>query len=69
MASIDVNNSATIFLTADMHNAQGLRDRAMNFILSNFDQVSKTPGFEQLARQNVDTVLEILRNRSWKKDP
>ena len=46
MASIDINNSAQIFLASDMHNAQGLRERALNFILQNFDQVSKTAGFE-----------------------
>ena len=46
MSSIDVDNAAAIFHASDMHNASSLRERAMNFILHNFDEVSKTPGFE-----------------------
>ena len=36
----------------------------MNFILHNFDEVSKTSGFEYLARANVELVLEILKTRT-----
>lgn len=63
MSNIDTDNSAAIFHASDMHNAQSLRERAMQFILNNFDEVSKTNGFEYLARANVDLVLEILKNR------
>jgi hypothetical protein len=64
MANIDIDNAAAIFHASDMHNATSLRERAMNFILQNFDQVSKTGGFDHLARANVDLVLEILKSRT-----
>lgn len=52
MLNINTNNAATIFQVffilcviwnqaADMHHAQILRDHAMNFVLQNFDEVSK----------------------------
>ena len=61
--NIDAENAAAIFHASDMHNAQSLREMALNFILQNFDQVSKTSGFEQLARVNVDLILEIIKSR------
>lgn len=42
MSNIDAENAAAIFNASDMHNAQSLRERAMNFILHSFDEVSKT---------------------------
>jgi len=36
----------------------------MEYIVNNFDLVSKSSGFEQLARTDVDLVIEILRRRS-----
>lgn len=65
MANIDTENAAAIFHTSDMHNATSLRERSMNFIVHNFDDVSKTAGFEHLARANVDLIIEIFKNRSW----
>lgn len=64
LSNIDIENAAAIFHASDMHNAQSLREKAMNFILHNFDEVSKTTGFEHLARANVDVVLEVLKNRT-----
>ena len=63
ISNIDIENAAAIFHASDMHNAKSLREMAMNFILQNFDQISKTTSFDQLARTNVDLVLEIIRNR------
>jgi len=63
ITNIDIENAAAIFHASDMHNAQSLREMVMNFILQNFDQVSKTPGFDQLARVNVELILEIIKNR------
>ena len=37
----------------------------MEFIINNFDGVSKSPGFEQLARTDVELVIEILKARKW----
>ena len=64
ISNIDIENAATIFHASDMHNAVSLRERAMNFILHSFDEVSKTSGFEYLARANVELVLEIIKNRN-----
>ena len=33
MSNIDIENAAAIFHASDMHNAQSLREMAMNFIL------------------------------------
>lgn len=63
ITNIDIENAAAIFHASDMHNASSLREMAINFILQNFDFVSKTQGFEQLARVNVELVLEIIKNR------
>jgi hypothetical protein len=46
MSSLEVDNAAAIFHAADMHNATSLREMALNFILQNFDQVSKSQGFD-----------------------
>ena len=64
MSNIDNDNAAAIFHASDMHNAQRLGEKAMDFILHNFDEVSKTNGFEYLARANVELIREILKNRS-----
>ena len=61
--NIDTENAAAIFHASDMHNASSLREVALNFILHNFDQVSKSSAFEQLARVNVELVLEIIKSR------
>mmetsp|Transcript_8966 Transcript_8966/g.15580 ORF Transcript_8966/g.15580 Transcript_8966/m.15580 type:complete len:685 (-) Transcript_8966:243-2297(-) len=58
-----VENAATIFLTADVHSAVSLRDKALGFILLHFEEVSKTPSFEEMVRSNVDLVFEILKSR------
>jgi len=42
-----------------------LREQTMEFIISNFDGVSKSSGFEQLARTDVELVIEILKMRKW----
>jgi len=63
LASITVENAALIFHAADVHAAKTLRDKCLNFILANFEKVSKSKCFEEMARQNVELVFEILRKR------
>jgi len=63
LASITVDNAASIFHAADLHTAKGLREKALNFILNNFEAVSKTKCFEEMARSNVELVLQILQKR------
>lgn len=63
LESISVENAATIFYAADIHSAFSLRNKALGYILSHFEAVSKTPAFEDMARCNVELVFEILKNR------
>ena len=60
---IDVDNAAAILYTANVHNSVELRNTAMKFVLDNFDVVSKTASFHNVARADVDLVLEILKLR------
>ena len=64
LASITVDNAASIFHAADTHNAKSLREKCLNFILANFDPVTKTPAFVEMGRDNVDLVFEVLQKRS-----
>jgi len=63
LASISIENAASIFHAADVHNAKSLREKCLNFILANFDAVTKTPDFEEMGRTSIDLVFEILRQR------
>jgi len=63
LASMTVENAASIFHAADVHSATSLRDKALSYILSHFESVSKTATFEIMARSNVDLVFEILKSR------
>jgi len=63
LESMTVNTAATIFLAADMHAAQALRSKALKYILKHFEVVSKSGAFEEMARTNVELVVEILKLR------
>ena len=63
LESMTVENAAAIFHTADVHSATSLRDKALYYILSNFEAVSKTSAFEDMVRSNVELVFEILKSR------
>jgi len=63
LESMTVENAATIFHTADVHSAVSLRAKALGYVLSHFESVSRTDAFEDMARSNVELVFEILRSR------
>merc|ERR1712217_469532 len=63
LLSINVDSVATILQAANMHIAHGLRQSCMDFILRHFDTVSKTPAFEEMGRNNVELVFEVLKRR------
>ena len=63
ISNIHGDNVASILAEADRHYTDRLRDVSLKYILQNFDNVSKTEGFENLVRQNPDLVIEILRLR------
>ncbi|KAH8090031.1 galactose oxidase [Aureococcus anophagefferens] len=43
---------------------KSLREKCLNFILTNFDAVTRTASFEEMGRVNVELVFEILKSRS-----
>lgn len=63
MASINLENAANIFQASDLHGAGSLREASLRYIVSNFDQVCKTTSFKDMARANVELVIEILNKR------
>jgi hypothetical protein len=63
LQSITVENAAHVFYAADMHTASSLRRKALKYILSHFEDVSKTEAFEEMGRSNMELIFEILRNR------
>ena len=48
---------------ADMHSATALRQKAKNYILSHFEEISKTRSFEEMGRGNIELVFELLKSR------
>jgi len=63
LVSINIDSVATILQAANVHVADGLRQSCMDFVLRNFDAVSKTPAFEEMGRSNVELIFEILNRR------
>merc|ERR1712039_477105 len=63
LVSISIDSVATILQAASTHVAHGLRQSCMDFILRNFDAVSKTAAFEEMGRSNVELVFEVLKRR------
>lgn len=63
LQSITVENAASIFHAADTAYAGALREKAKKFILSHFEEVSKTSSFEEMGRRNIELVFEFLHSR------
>jgi len=63
LESMHAENASLIFHAADLYCAKSMRTKAMRYILENFESVSKTATFEEMARSNVELVFEILRMR------
>lgn len=63
LESITIDSAANLFYLADVHSANCLKAKTLQFILAHFESVSKTPTFEEMARGNVELVFDILRNR------
>jgi hypothetical protein len=63
LAAIGINTAAQILLAADERNAGHLREKCMTYVLTHFNEVSRTLGFEEMGRNNVDLVFEILNKR------
>ena len=61
--SVDIENAATLFEMEDHLGAVGLRDHSLAFICDEFDQVSRTPAFQQLCSTHGKLVAEVLAER------
>ena len=63
LSSINIENASSIMVVADLHNAQGLREKCLDFLVDHFDDVSKTASFEEMLRANCSLVMEVLQRR------
>ena len=63
VTSITVITACEMALAADIHQGHILKSAGMSFIVRHFDAVSKTKGFEDLGRANIDLLFEVLRLR------
>ena len=63
LQAISVENAAGIFHAADLHSATALRAKTKKYILTHFEAVTKTTGFEEMGRRNIDLVFELLQSR------
>ncbi|CAM9089696.1 unnamed protein product [Chrysoparadoxa australica] len=61
--SITVDNVISIFMLAHKHNAEGLKEIGLDFILDYLDEVKKTPNFSDL-KQEPDLLMEIIMRSS-----
>ena len=63
VASVAVNNAASVLQTADRHGLQPLRDHCLGFICDRFDDVSKSSAFQQMCQTNGPLLVEVLKRR------
>lgn len=63
LANISIENAATILGLADAHHCIELKKKSLEYILDNFDEVSKTDSFDDLGRKNWNVVKELLLER------
>ncbi len=54
--TMNLENVIDTFLQAHMHNVQNLRKKALKFIISNFDKVSKQPQWKVMKDDKCDMV-------------
>ena len=62
---INIETVSEILTIGELFQGEKLKEKCINFIIMNFDRVSKTNTFEEMARNNVELLFEILRKR-WK---
>ena len=61
--SLDVNNVCKMALLGDTCHGEILRRESIAFIVTHFDSMSRTAVLEEMARENLDLLFEILRLR------
>ena len=48
---------------AEMYQGMRLKEKCINFMVTNFDTVSKSKCFEEMGRSNIDLLFEVLKRR------
>jgi hypothetical protein len=61
--SLDVNSVCKMAVLGNTCNGEILRRESIAFIVTHFDRISRTAVFEEMARENFDFLIEILRLR------
>lgn len=61
--SLDVSSVCKMALLGDTCNGEILRRESIAFIVTRFDRISRTAVFEEMGRENLDLLFEILRLR------
>ena len=54
LSSINIENAAHILYSADMFDAKSLRERCISYIITYFNDISKTKAFEEVGRCNIN---------------
>ena len=57
---ISIENATSTLILADMHNANELKTKCIQFIASNLAQVRATEGWKQLIKANQSDLLDQL---------
>ena len=60
---INIETVSEILTIGELFQGEKLKEKCINFIIMNFDRVSKTNTFEEMGRNNVELLFEILRKR------
>ena len=59
---LSIDNACSLLILSDVHSAPRLRDKAVEFILANSRQVTKTHGWSLMLEQHRALVTEIVQN-------
>lgn len=61
--SLDISSVCKMAVLGDTCSGEILRRESLAFIVTYFDRISRTAVFEEMARENLDLLFEILRLR------
>ena len=60
---INVETAAQILTVGELFHGEKLKEKCIHYIITNFDNISKTSGFEEMGRNNMELLFEILKRR------
>ena len=62
-SSINADNVASILIEAHTTGAESLKEMSLNYMIDNFDKVSKTESFLTMVGSYPDLAVEVLKRR------